>query len=337
MVTFTTNKNLSKPANGAPAWDTPTNHDWDVVDVALGGVGRFNLAGASGQILLNSALPNIPPQVGDNTHIPPVFSCVGAIANDVALVIPAGITGHWIISNFTTNPHSLWFSTNAAGANSVSLPQGLTSHVYSEGTYVYAIGTTATAQALAQIGEVKLFASPFIPATWLLCAGQPVSRTTYSLLFAYIGNIYGNGDGSSTFNVPDMRGRVAAGADNMGGGFAGRLNGWSIGVNGGASQSALTDPSQLPWHDHGAGNHGHGANQDGHQHAIPNYVITGGGGNVGVGAPAWGIAQNTGTDWRQPTVNIANSGNIIYGQGSSVPFNIVQPTQAMNYIIYAGA
>jgi hypothetical protein len=57
---------------------------------------------------------------------------------------------------------------------------------------------------------------------------------------------------------------------------------------------------------------------------------------VGVGAPAWGIAQNTGTDWRQPNVNIANSGGIIYGQGSSVGFNIVQPTQAMNYIIYAG-
>jgi microcystin-dependent protein len=45
----------------------------------------------------------------------------------------------------------------------------------------------------------------------LICDGSEISRTTYSLLFTAIGTTYGDGDGSSTFNVPDLRGRIPAG------------------------------------------------------------------------------------------------------------------------------
>jgi len=51
------------------------------------------------------------------------------------------------------------------------------------------------------------------PAGYLMCDGQAVSRSTYSDLFAVIGTTYGAGNGSSTFNVPNMRGRVPVGAD----------------------------------------------------------------------------------------------------------------------------
>lgn len=67
------------------------------------------------------------------------------------------------------------------------------------------------------------FAGSTAPTGWLLCYGQAISRTTYSTLFAAIGTQYGAGDGSTTFNVPDMRGRVPAGADNMGGTAANNL------------------------------------------------------------------------------------------------------------------
>lgn len=50
------------------------------------------------------------------------------------------------------------------------------------------------------------------PSGYLLCDGSPVSRTTYSRLFAIIGSTYGQGDGSTTFNVPDMRGLFVRGA-----------------------------------------------------------------------------------------------------------------------------
>ena len=58
------------------------------------------------------------------------------------------------------------------------------------------------------------------PAGWLLCDGSAVSRTTYADLFAAIGEAYGAGDTTTTFTVPDMRGRLPLGKDNMGGSSA---------------------------------------------------------------------------------------------------------------------
>jgi microcystin-dependent protein len=72
-------------------------------------------------------------------------------------------------------------------------------------------------------GSVTDFAGSTAPSGWLLCDGSAVSRATYSALFSTIGTTYGSGDGSTTFNVPDLRGRVAAGLDNMGGSSADRV------------------------------------------------------------------------------------------------------------------
>lgn len=60
-------------------------------------------------------------------------------------------------------------------------------------------------------GTVKPFAGSASPSGWLLADGTAVSRTTYANLFAAIGTAYGTGDGSTTFNLPDLRGRVAVG------------------------------------------------------------------------------------------------------------------------------
>ncbi len=57
-------------------------------------------------------------------------------------------------------------------------------------------------------GTVLDFAGTTAPDGWLMCFGQAVSRTTYANLFAKIGTIYGAGDGSTTFNLPDCRGRA---------------------------------------------------------------------------------------------------------------------------------
>lgn len=55
---------------------------------------------------------------------------------------------------------------------------------------------------------VSDFAGTSAPTGWLLCDGTAVSRTTYAALFAVISTVYGVGDGSTTFNLPDGRGRV---------------------------------------------------------------------------------------------------------------------------------
>lgn len=63
-------------------------------------------------------------------------------------------------------------------------------------------------------GTILPFGSETPPAGYLLCKGQAVSRTTYSALYAVIKDNFGSGDGSTTFNVPDFRGRFLRGWDD---------------------------------------------------------------------------------------------------------------------------
>lgn len=75
-------------------------------------------------------------------------------------------------------------------------------------------------------GSMVSFGGIAAPAGWLLCYGQAISRTTYAALYAALGGAsspHGQGDGSTTFNIPDARGRVLAGFDGMGGVSANRL------------------------------------------------------------------------------------------------------------------
>jgi microcystin-dependent protein len=74
-------------------------------------------------------------------------------------------------------------------------------------------------------GQVCFFAMQTAPLGFLACSGQAVSRTTYSALFAAIGTVYGAGDGSTTFNLPDLRGEFVRGWDNGRGVDSGRVFG----------------------------------------------------------------------------------------------------------------
>ena len=103
------------------------------------------------------------------------------------------------------------------------------------------------------IGTVLPFAGSSLPANgWLFCNGQAINRTTYSALFTTIGTTYGVGDGSLTFNIPDMRGRVPAGLDVDSSGFALRItvtasdvSGTVLGSTGGTQTHTLT-AGELP-------------------------------------------------------------------------------------------
>jgi microcystin-dependent protein len=76
-------------------------------------------------------------------------------------------------------------------------------------------------------GMVMHFASSTAPTGWLECSGAAVSRTTYASLFSAIGTLYGVGDGSTTFNLPDLRGNFIRGWDNGRGIDTGRTIGSS--------------------------------------------------------------------------------------------------------------
>lgn len=91
---------------------------------------------------------------------------------------------------------------------------------------LFGSGTTISATHLPPqlpAGTMVPYGAESAPTGWLLAYGQAVSRTTYADLFTAIGTAFGVGDGTTTFNLPDMRGRVPAGKDDMGGTAAGRL------------------------------------------------------------------------------------------------------------------
>ncbi len=165
----------------------------------------------------------------------------------------------------------------------------------------------AVTGGLIPAGLVVPFASSAAPDGWLFCDGAAVNRETYAALFAAIGVIYGAGDGSTTFNMPDLRGRVAAGRDDMGGiaanrltsGSAAALDGSVLGAAGGNQQHQLT-VTEMPSHTHGV------------------HAVNGAQGGTGASEPI----NSTGTDIKTTTPI-----------GGDQPHNNVQPTLILNYII----
>jgi len=120
---------------------------------------------------------------------------------------------------------------------------------------------SAAVSVLMPTSTILPYAGSAAPTGYFLCDGSAKSRTTYAGLFAIIGTTYGVGDGSTTFNIPDLRGRVIAGQDDMGGVSADRLttaksgiNGDNLGASGGLEDHLLTAAqSGLPDHTHSGG------------------------------------------------------------------------------------
>lgn len=105
----------------------------------------------------------------------------------------------------------------------------------------------AQVSAAVPTGVVFPWTTASAPTGYLLTAGQAVSRTTYAPLFAVISTVFGAGDGSTTFNLPDLRGREPRGLDDMGvgNGDAGRITAANtLGAGGGASIQAFIAGAQ---------------------------------------------------------------------------------------------
>jgi hypothetical protein len=139
----------------------------------------------------------------------------------------AGMTGQLKLPDGSTSVPGLSF-TNEANTG-FSRPTAGTLAVDILGVQVATItsaGWVGPVQGSVPIGTVVDFAGAAAPSQWLLCFGQAISRTTYSALFTLLntaGLPYGAGDGVTTFNLPDCRGRAVFGKDNMGGSAANRI------------------------------------------------------------------------------------------------------------------
>jgi len=100
-------------------------------------------------------------------------------------------------------------------------------------------------------GSITMYGGSSAPDGWLYCNGQAVSRTIQSTLFAAIGTNFGDGDGSTTFNLPDLRDRFPLGDNSNGGADAGRVDNFNTGLGdtGGADEHQLTE-AEMPSHKH---------------------------------------------------------------------------------------
>lgn len=142
----------------------------------------------------------------------------------------------------------------------------------------------------APSGSLTLFAGGAAPNGWLLCQGQAISRTTYAGLFAAIGTTYGVGDGSTTFNLPNLQDRFPIGSSGT----------KALGATGGAATKTLVE-ANLPSHTHSMA-HTHAID---HDHGSTSTASDGSHNHV---SHRGGAAGNGSFFMRSTTENVANTG-----------------------------
>ena len=173
------------------------------------------------------------------------------------------------------------------------------------------------------VGKIDMYAGASAPAGWLICNGQAVSRTKYSRLFDVIGTAYGAGDGSTTFNLPNLQGRVPIGVSSS----------HALASTGGAETHTLTT-AQIPAHTHGS------KSLTGTINLRYGSVTGGAGGIIGSTETTWSgshaiVSTTTQSNPKYNHIDItATHEHTSVGSGSA--HNNMQPYLTINYIIYVG-
>jgi len=194
---------------------------------------------------------------------------------------------------------------------------------YSSGTVGLELNSQRnTLIQICPIGAIEMFAGAVAPPKWLLCNGSAISRTTYSALFAVIGTTYGTGDGSTTFNVPNLQDRVPIGASaSKALASTGGSETISYTPTGSATNTTLSGPQ---------------SGIRSHSHTYRNWL-----GLVQAGGGSYTVPLVDGDDSRYSTNSVDDSNATAahsHGfSGTTATLNVMQPYMAINYIIYAGA
>lgn len=232
------------------------------------------------------------------------------------------------------------------------------------GVLLYADGSTWTVLGAA-VGAVDFTAAASAPTGWILANGAAVSRTAYARLFAAIGTTYGAGDGTTTFNLPDLRGRVPLGVGTL------AADTYALANTGGEARHVLTTAEVAahthsgPSHTHTGPSHSHGdgtlsaASAGSHNHDLPPARSSGashthhgsGGSDLSVQATtgdnsSWTKLTSsetahthsvTGTTATSGTAATGASGTAATGStGSGTAHENRQPYLALNPIIFTG-
>jgi microcystin-dependent protein len=152
------------------------------------------------------------------------------------------VTIHSDVVPATANPGDVWFNTS----------NGISFTYFNDGTskqWVEMLSSAVPAvNTIMPAGTIVQTARATAPNLWLFCDGSAVSRTTYQSLYLAIGTTYGSGDGSTTFNLPNLQGKVPVGKNS--GTFS------ALGATGGAETHTLS-VTEMPSHTHIQDQHRH--------------------------------------------------------------------------------
>lgn len=292
------------------------------------------------------------------------YCSVGGSANAITLSTGFSTSAYTAGQTFsfkvgTTNTGSVTVNVDSLGAKALvradgsntdlqsgDLVSGALVEIQYDGTrfQLRAPTTTSTsADVLARIvkaGSIVAWAHSTVPAGWLECYGQAISRTTYAELYAAIGTTYGVGDGSTTFNLPDMRGRSIFGEDDMGGSSADRIttagagfDGDTLGGTGGAETVTLAQ-ANLP-NVTLTGTTGAGGD---HTHTMPNATANlsgGGGGGLESLYETDGSASGTRSTSASGTHTHTFTTSSLNGGVSQTAINKMPPAIILKWIILA--
>lgn len=254
----------------------------------------------------------------------------------------AHMSGHVIaFTPHTTNGATVTLNVDGLGAKplrsapSVELPAG----VLIQGTPYTALYNNSDAvwylhnffvnpYAVPIAGGIDYWGATAPNSAFAFPYGQAISRTTYSTLFTLLGTTHGVGDGSTTFNLPDKRGRASAAADNMGGSSANRLTTATMTTSALGGVSAATETKALAT-----------ANLPAY---TPSGTISNGAITITGGTLGGTISRTAGssTDFTVPgtatAIGASQAASTFTGTaqgGTATAFSIVQPTILCNYIM----
>lgn len=378
VSTYTPNKNLELPGYNdyVDSWNTPVNADFTAIDTALGGVTNLNATAVSGDVTLTSTQYR-PPQIivtGTLTAnvrylIPASVGGQWTVTNNTSgaftlkiasaaggsdITLPSGTTivscdgtsggmrrsiGYTLVANGGTG----LTSTPSNGQLLIGDGSGYTLSTLTAGSGISitnaAGAITITALTLLSPGIVVPFAGATAPTGWLLCDGSAVNRSVYAALFAIISTTYGAGDGSTTFNLPNLVDKFTAGAGSAyalgsSGGSTTTSSAGSHNHTGNAGATTLST-SQIPSHTHT----GTTSTIGDHTHTYVAPTGTLGGGLAGSGG-GYNITSNTsgaaGSHSHTFTSNATGGGDshthTISTDGTHT-HTVTPPYLALNYII----
>lgn len=231
---------LAIPTRGSDTgtWDLPVNGDFNSIDGHFGGVVTVGLTNVN--VTLTAPTGTATPSPGPTQAENAVVRLTGTLSGNVQITLP--LPGPIIVENLTTGAFVVSFRAVGSG-EIIATAQGTRKAIYNDGTNVRFVGgPDPGAQELwASLSAIPAWVSACTVKPWLLCDGSIYNFSDYPYLGAMFGATFG-GNGSTTFGVPDLRGRVPLAYDGTGTRITTAgcgINGQTLGAAGGLQTSSI--------------------------------------------------------------------------------------------------